>query len=375
MKNLLKVVSLVVPLGMLAACDDVCEYGGKTYQEGDSFPDKDNCNTCRCTTSGEVACTLMDCGDETCTYNDVTYAAGESFDAVDGCNTCTCKLSGAVECTAMSCIEGCEYGGARYEEGESFDALDGCNTCSCAAGGRVACTEMACPVAPCDAGLDWYEPGCGIEAGMPTIEAGCYAECAGIPCGSGVCQQTDINPCICDGGLDCCDACGAHTWLCLDPPESCASVATGPVILSAGKTFGECMGNCRFNVTLDASSNVGCITASLTVCEQPETVCAAPNTGTLTPAGQAKAAGLAAELMGVTLDEVYGCPDCADGGASQASFRFGEKVVEVSYEYGNPPELLARVDRFTKGLLDALITCDGNEDVRISDSDCQPQSN
>jgi len=37
-----------------------CQYNGKTYKSGDSFPAEDGCNTCGCE-DGEVMCTLMAC--------------------------------------------------------------------------------------------------------------------------------------------------------------------------------------------------------------------------------------------------------------------------------------------------------------------------
>ncbi|KAH3886186.1 hypothetical protein DPMN_010187 [Dreissena polymorpha] len=39
----------------------VCEYNGKRYKAGESFPDDDGCNTCNCHRGGAVACTLMFC--------------------------------------------------------------------------------------------------------------------------------------------------------------------------------------------------------------------------------------------------------------------------------------------------------------------------
>ncbi len=74
----------------------------------------------------------------------------------------------------------------------------------------------------CAAGMDFYAPGCGVDPGMKTIEAGCYAPCKGVPCETGFCQRTDINPCMCTSELDCCDACGKSERLCLDTPEVCA---------------------------------------------------------------------------------------------------------------------------------------------------------
>ena len=38
-----------------------CDYGGKPYPLGSSFPSKDGCNTCQCDKNG-VSCTLRACG-------------------------------------------------------------------------------------------------------------------------------------------------------------------------------------------------------------------------------------------------------------------------------------------------------------------------
>lgn len=38
-----------------------CSYGGTTYNAGDGFPSADGCNTCSCTSSGNVVCTKKAC--------------------------------------------------------------------------------------------------------------------------------------------------------------------------------------------------------------------------------------------------------------------------------------------------------------------------
>ena len=38
-----------------------CDYGGKHYEAGDSFPDVDGCNSCGCQADGKVICTLKAC--------------------------------------------------------------------------------------------------------------------------------------------------------------------------------------------------------------------------------------------------------------------------------------------------------------------------
>ena len=45
----------------LSAEGMTCSYGGKTYRFGTNFPSTDGCNTCSCSSSGVVACTLMAC--------------------------------------------------------------------------------------------------------------------------------------------------------------------------------------------------------------------------------------------------------------------------------------------------------------------------
>lgn len=37
-----------------------CQYEGKSYKSGESFPATDGCNSCGCN-DGQVACTLMAC--------------------------------------------------------------------------------------------------------------------------------------------------------------------------------------------------------------------------------------------------------------------------------------------------------------------------
>lgn len=86
-----------------------CNYEGKTYKVGNSFPASDGCNSCSCE-NGNVICTEMACGDsvsienetQECFYNNKTYREGDSFQAGDGCNSCSCE-NGQVICTLMAC--------------------------------------------------------------------------------------------------------------------------------------------------------------------------------------------------------------------------------------------------------------------------------
>lgn len=139
--------------------ENTCEYGGQTYNVGDSFPATDGCNTCKCGPNGLVACTRRACP-ATCTYNGQTYLVGERFDALDGCNTCTCSSDGSVACTEIGCKPPiCKYNGQIYQVGDSFPATDGCNTCNCGSNGVVGCTKIACPPTTCTYNGMTYQPG------------------------------------------------------------------------------------------------------------------------------------------------------------------------------------------------------------------------
>lgn len=56
-----------------------CNYDGKMYEEGASFPSNDGCKTCYCEGNGFVSCTegcLPGNSPDTCLYNGQTYHTG-----------------------------------------------------------------------------------------------------------------------------------------------------------------------------------------------------------------------------------------------------------------------------------------------------------
>ena len=310
-----------------------------------------------------------------CSHNGETFDYGDVISSVAGtnCGDCVCETDGTVGCVDTECVQMCLYGGNRHAVGETFPADDGCNTCSCSANGNVACTKMACMPNDCadEPEKEYFEPGCGGEAGMPVITAGCYQPCDGSPCGEGICQVTDINPCICEPGMACCDACGAHEYLCLDAPTECGTTANQFAITGGGKSFGQCMGECQYTFSVQLDNTGACANASLEVCGWGADGCTRTNIGHFTPLGNALLSGLATELMGHTLEDVYGCPDCADGGASQIALVMDTVNQTISYEYRNPPEILRRVDAFATSIIDALNMCTSNANVIVANS-CQP---
>jgi len=116
----------------LLDCDPVCEGG---YEVGESWDAEDGCNSCVCEEGGIIACTALGCV-QACEDG---HLAGETW-APDSCNTCWCTDSLEIECTLAECT--CEDG---HLPGESWDADDGCNTCTCTEDLEIACTKMACP--------------------------------------------------------------------------------------------------------------------------------------------------------------------------------------------------------------------------------------
>lgn len=182
-----------------------CFYDGRWIKPGTSV--KVDCNTCVCVKGGGLACTKMACPAKTCEYNGNTYNDGDSFPSSDGCNTCSCS-SGAVACTEKACVSTCTYGGRVYRNGESFKATDGCNTCYCGPEGSVACTKMACPAPTCDPTKEWNRSYVGTPSTCPLIRFVCEPGTSYFAndCGCG-CEQ----PSDCPEWINCMPGPGATT--------------------------------------------------------------------------------------------------------------------------------------------------------------------
>jgi hypothetical protein len=79
-----------------------------------------------------------------------------------------------------------------------------------------------------DPALSHYEPsGCPDDSTPILPGAGCYEPCdgPGDACTVGTCSQVQVNPCVCPEGEDCCAACGAIEWLCVEGlPDACEQI-------------------------------------------------------------------------------------------------------------------------------------------------------
>jgi hypothetical protein len=211
---------------------------------------------------------------------------------------------------------------------------------------------------------------CPVEQPMPG--GTCTVE--GTSCSWGTetcCGKTHPSfLCSCMGGSWACaysDACMGARFMCPDVtdsdagpgPEQDVVTPDGPTdLLAAGWSFGECMGACVGVLTFKGAS------VSLTVKSHDGTVDHEAN-GILTTGGAAKLETVLAALDGVAVDPVYGCPDCADGGAKTITLYRSDVTSTHSYEYGNPPAVFTELDGIIFGAAQGLRDCVTSEAVVV----------
>ncbi len=177
----------------------VCEYGDKVYAPGDQFPSEDQCNTCTCSDTGDVACTLRACmPSDGCLYQGETYAHGAAVPSDDSCNTCGC-FEGEVTCTNRACApQYCEQQGVRYEINSTFTI--GCSGCSCDERGVITCTPNVCSEdTQCKLGDSYFNVGASI-----TCADGCNT-CACVATDSGPALQTTLIGCSALPAIEICE--------------------------------------------------------------------------------------------------------------------------------------------------------------------------
>jgi hypothetical protein len=93
-------------------------------------------------------------GQATCSYAGKAYHAGASFPAMDGCNTCACTSSGVVDCTLMACL-----GDAGYAPPAGDDASPDDRTALDPKAGPDAAGDGSGPEATSDLGRPADRPG------------------------------------------------------------------------------------------------------------------------------------------------------------------------------------------------------------------------
>lgn len=136
-------------------------------------------------------------------------------------------------------------------------------------------------------------------------------------------------------------------------------------LVGAGWSFGMCLGLCNADLVIDGEELV------LTARDREKAEPLYENRGSLTTAGVERIAAVAERLRGVTLEAVYGCPDCADGGAFYLELTRDGASTRHDMEFGSPPPVLAELYGLATAIIDALETCVSTKLVTVGD-DCIP---
>ncbi|MFZ5897007.1 MAG: hypothetical protein ACOY0T_38470 [Myxococcota bacterium] len=211
-----------------------CDYAGKHYAVGDSFPASDGCNSCYCAANNVVSCTLKACNAcvdlqtratkavelakacnpalsvEQCTLSVTNgFACGcptfvnpkntmalEELKRVQAeymqsmcvsnviCGPCAppghgyCSPNGRCEDDAGPARRSCKVAGVVYPDG--YDGIKdpgSCNTCSCN-DGQLACTEIGCgSTCPAGTAFGMQCAECGPTDACVLPEYDCFPTC------------------------------------------------------------------------------------------------------------------------------------------------------------------------------------------------------
>ena len=117
-------------------------------------------------------------------------------------------------------------------------------------------------------------------------------------------------------------------------PSNDESQGAATLIIRSGESFGECIGYCQHELEVDGNQ---------------VQYKALPNATGPQPAERSYEGEvdqtlwndllLALDVATVRqLDDVYGCPDCADGGAEWFEIEDDEGIKRVTFEFGTSPE-------------------------------------
>lgn len=124
--------------------------------------------------------------------------------------------------------------------------------------------------------------------------------------------------------------------------------------ISYGSSFGECLGYCNEQMKVHPQqvklTRIGWNEAG----PLPEIQCALPL--------EAHEFSAIRDSVNVgnffVLDEIYGCPDCADGGAEWVEISYDTLKHRVTFEYMNEPEELRPLVSGLRTLRESFIDCE-----------------
>lgn len=134
----------------------------------------------------------------------------------------------------------------------------------------------------------------------------------------------------------------------------------GASLGGAGRSFGMCMGYCSADLVIDGDSLA--LTGRQHMVDDPLFV----NHGALTTSAQERIAAALSSLEGVVLEPVYGCPDCADGGAAYLTISVNGVASRHDMELGSPPLELTDLHGLAMAMIDALERCASNDLVVVA---------
>jgi len=261
------------------------------------------------------------------------------------------------------CVE-FSYGGCGGNANR-FETLEACQA-SCGGGADVACGGRAgntCTGAEfCQFGP---RGGCGFDDGQglcrprPEVCAEIFAPVCGCD------GQTYSNECFAAGG----GADVQYEGPCEGSPgEACSDLSRDPIVVGGTLTYGFCANGCQSTLAIVPTAldrAPPCDEVLLTVCDNGAGAPCTEHRGFLTPAAHDQARNAARALVGVPLMDVYGCPDCADGGARTVELERDGVRSSHSYEAGQAPPELADADALVRGVIDALRTCVSSAQVDV----------
>jgi hypothetical protein len=139
--------------------------------------------------------------------------------------------------------------------------------------------------------------------------------------------------------------------------------AEGLALAGAGWSFGLCLGYCVADLVVDGDELI--VTGRGRAGEAP----LYENRGSLTDEGRARLDDALSALADASLAPVYGCPDCADGGAAWLDVVRDGEIQRVEMGYGEPPDVLAGLHGIAMSLIDAIEACERSPLVEIP-GDC-----
>jgi hypothetical protein len=131
-------------------------------------------------------------------------------------------------------------------------------------------------------------------------------------------------------------------------------ISTHIISLKYGNSFGECMGYCRNEMDI-AQTSVIIKSSSWDKVNYPDKLCQK----SITTGKWNEIVRCADSISFNSLDSIYGCPDCADGGAEWVEIATSGWKHKVTVDYSGPnrPVVLENLFGKLRGLKNAILGC------------------